>query len=403
MMQPILPTNPYLVQQQTSYIPVAPQQPQPNYNAVKIDVHNPSVSAPSMPYAPQSMPQPQYAPVTNPYYTYPQATLYDYPQAPQNVQPYYMPQNISYPQPTQAYVTPGMVLPAQNAINNSIAAEQAAQSVLSAVTPQVQQQNINAPQDVKAPEPVVTAPVSEPAKAAEAKAPEVVPPAPITPQVDLNSFISKLTNPDYEVQAATMEEIANMVKNDPSKATELLDEKVVSALLNIMNADTSKLEGPSAEQLAARQKMLSGQSLTDAEQKLANTITPMELAERNKSYAMFTTSIMQKLFGDEVQKLANTTVPLTELPGAVNIVEQLKDNPNPMVRTSAIESLSYIQRPEYKEDLKTLFEIAQNDKDKGVQETAKVALQKLNEMPAADTQKTAKTVEMKPQQVAQAA
>lgn len=356
-----------------------------------------------MPYAPQSMPQPQYAPVTNPYYTYPQATLYDYPQAPQNVQPYYMPQNISYPQPTQAYATPGMVLPAQNAINNSIAAEQAAQSVLSAVTPQVQQQNINAPQDVKAPEPVVTAPVSEPAKVAETKAPEVVPPAPITPQVDLNSFISKLTNPDYEVQAATMEEIANMVKNDPSKATELLDEKVVSALLNIMNADTSKLEGPSAEQLAARQKMLSGQSLTDAEQKLANTITPMELAERNKSYAMFTTSIMQKLFGDEVQKLANTTVPLTELPGAVNIVEQLKDNPNPMVRTSAIESLSYIQRPEYKEDLKTLFEIAQNDKDKGVQETAKVALQKLNEMPAADTQKTAKTVEMKPQQVAQAA
>ena len=47
---------------------------------------------------------------------------------------------------------------------------------------------------------------------------------------DRKTFIAKLTNPDYEVQANAMEEIANMVKDEPQKATELLDEKVVNAL-----------------------------------------------------------------------------------------------------------------------------------------------------------------------------
>ena len=48
-----------------------------------------------------------------------------------------------------------------------------------------------------------------------------------------------------------------------------------------------------------------------------------------------------------------------------------------MVRTSAIEALSYIQQPAYKKDLTTLFTIAQNDQDKNVQDAAKVALEKL--------------------------
>ena len=139
---------------------------------------------------------------------------------------------------------------------------------------------------------------------------------------------------------------------------------------------------------------MKGEQLSDADKKLATTITPMEQAERNKSYAMFTSSIMQKLYGDEVAKLTGSTVPLTELPGAVTIVEQLKNNPNPMVRTSAIEALSYIQQPAYKQDLTTLFTIAKNDQDKNVQEAATAALAKLEQLPAEQT--TAKEVKMEP-------
>ncbi len=351
--------NPYMHPQMQPNMPYMAQQatPAPNYNAVKIDVHNPSVSAPGVGQV--AMNVPQYAQPTMPYYSYPQAQLYDYPQA--QTQPYYMPQQpVNYTPVAPAATTPAIPAP-QNVAPEAVQA--APQQV-------IQQQNINTPAPVVTQQPAATPKV------------EVEQPVPMAPQVDLNSFIAKLSNPDYEVQANAMEEIANMVKDEPQKATELLDEKVVNALNTIVNTDSSKLAGPTAEQITAREKLKKGEKLSEAEQKLATTITPKEQAERNKSYAMFTSSIMQKLYGDEVAKLTGSTVPLTELPGAVTIVDQLKNNPNPMVRTSAIEALSYIQKPEYKQDLTTVFNIAKNDQDKDVQEAAAAALAKLDQLPA---------------------
>lgn len=299
--------NPYMQPQMQPYMPQQfPQAtPAPNYNAVKIDVHNPSVSAPGVGQV--AMNVPQYAAPTMPYYTYPQAQLYDYPQT--QAQPYYMP-------PQQQIVCPPC--PAATTPVQAQTVPVSPQIVEPAVTPAPQQvtQQVN----YNAPAPVVTQP--QPAEApktqeiaeqtpAEAPKVEIEQPVPMTPQVDLNSFIAKLTNPDFEVQANAMEEIANMVKDEPQKATELLDEKVVNALNTIVNTDSSKLAGPTAEQIAARQKLMKGEQLSDADKKLATTITPMEQAERNKSYAMFTSSIMQKLYGDEVAKLTGSTVPLT--------------------------------------------------------------------------------------------
>ena len=356
--------NPYMQPQMMPAYACQQPVPAPNYNAVKIDVHNPAVSAPGVGQV--AMNVPQYAQPTMPYYSYPQAQLYSYPQA--QTQPYYMPAQQSVVQQAPAAAEPAA---AQTVIPQVVAPQ-----------PVIQQQNINAPA------PMVSQPTaSQEAKTAEQPKVEIEQPVVMTPQVDLNSFIAKLTNPDFEVQANAMEEIANMVKDDPQKATELLDEKIVNALNNIINADSSKLAGPTQEQIAARQKLMKNEQLSDDDKKLATTITPMEQAERNKSYAMFTSSIMEKLYGDEVAKLTGSTVPLTELPGAVTIVEQLKNNPNPMVRTSAIESLSYIQQPAYKQDLTTLFTIAKNDQDKNVQEAATAALAKLDQMTQPQEQK----------------
>ena len=82
--------NPYMQPQMQPYAPqYAQATPAPNYNAVKIDVHNPSVSAPGVGQV--AMNVPQYAQPTMPLYNYPQAQFCtDYPKAP--VQPYYMPQ-----------------------------------------------------------------------------------------------------------------------------------------------------------------------------------------------------------------------------------------------------------------------------------------------------------------------
>lgn len=379
--------NPYMVQQQTTYMPV-PQQPK--LNAVNIEINNPTVGGQGVG---QQQYNPQYAQPTMPYYTYPQATLYNYPQAPAQ-QPTYYPPVLEQPvqpavaQAPQVAVAPQVtVTPQAPQAPQPIEAE-IPQPVAAPVAPlPVQQQNINvapaAPQPVevpaapKIPEPVVSTPSTKETAPIAVK-PEVVTPEPVAPQVDLNSFIAKLSNPDFDVQAAGMEEIANMVKESPDKATELLDSKVFDTLTNIINFDSSKLEGPTKEQVAAREKIMTGKDVTEQEKVLANTITPKEQAERNKSYALFTAAIMQKLYGDEVTRLSNTVVPLTELPGAISVVDQLKDNPNPMVRASAIEALSYIQNPSYKKDLTTLFTVAKNDQDPGVAEAAKAALDKLN-------------------------
>ncbi len=335
---------------------------QPNYNAVKIDIHNPSVGVPNM-CQPQAQYQPQYAPVTAPIYNVPQMPIYQPQQPVMQPQPMMQPQAPVYypqqplPQPMPVY-QPQVVQPQPYPQQPVI----------------VEQQNNNGP--IVQPQPTTAPAVPAP----QVSQPEVVAPETPAPTVDLNAFISRLTNPDFEAQSAAMEDIANMVKEKPQQATELVDQKVFDALNNIIAFDSSKLEGPSQAQIDARQKIMTGKAVSDDETKLANTMAPREQAERNKSYALFTIAIMDKLYADEVKKLANTTVPLTELPEATNVVNQLKDNPNPMVRASAIEALSYIQTPEYKKDLTTIFTVAKNDQDADVANAANAALEKLNQV-----------------------
>ena len=394
---------------------------QPNYNAVKIDIINPSVGTPSC--------NSQYAQPTMPYYNYPQQQVYTYPQAQQT--PYYPPVadavyaptgvNVNYPQaqipqqpvaqlpqpqinqvPQQPVQQPAavaqqpQVTQAQSADAVANATQKCPQGQVAVCVPAdqaeairqqvaqnqtIQQQNINVPPTQTSTEvpPVVPQPqVSQPQSAQVVKEqPEVVASETIAPQLDLNSFIARFANPDFEVQAAAMEDVATLVKDDPAKATELVDAKVFDSLAGILSFNSNNVAGPTAEQIAARQKIMEGKDVSDAERDLANTMSVKEQAERNKSYALYTTALLQKLYSDEVAKLTNNVLPLTELPNAVAVVDNLKDNPNPMVRGSAIEALSYLQRPEYKKDLETVFSIAKNDVDPRVAQTAQEALERL--------------------------
>lgn len=356
---------PYVVQQ--AFVPAPQAQPQPKLNAVNIEINNPTVGNQG------AAQQPQYAPVTMPTYAYPQAPVYNYPQA--QTQPVYYPQQMpqpalpvapqAAPEPAPAPVAPQpqqvQVVPAQ--VNNN--------APVQPVAPQITE----APAAPAVPSPVVT----EAPKAPEQK-PEVVQPEAVTPQVDVNAFASRLTGNNYDDQEAAMKEITNTIKNSPEKADSLLDSKIVDALSNLIDVDTTSLEDVTPEQVAAREKMLAGKEVTDQEKELANTLSPKEKAERNKSYALFTLATIQKCYGEEIAKLSDKPVPLTELPGAAKVVDTLKDNPDPLVRASAIQALSYIQRPEYKKDLTTVFTVATNDADKGVADTAKAALEELNKI-----------------------
>ena len=295
----------------------------PSYNAVQINMDTPTVNAP----------QPGY--------------YYDYPQA--EGQPYYQP----IPQP--------------------------------AVQPAPQQPKAEVP----APS-VEQTPKEEPKE--EPKA-----------EVDIDKVVANLSDPDFDKQALQMDEIAKKGMTNEADAVPYVQEEVFKKLIDIMDVDSSKLEGPTEKQLELRAKVEENDNaiaqaeekgidpktiklpheVTPEEEKFARTTTPMEQAERNKEYALFTTAILQKTYGDEIEKRSGNVVPLTDLPAAAQVVNELKENPNPAIRTAAIDSLRYIQRPEYKDDLSKIYTIAQSDADETVSIAAGEALKSLDEAPKA--------------------
>lgn len=322
----------------------AMQQPRrqsfaPSYNAVQINLDTPTLNAPpAMPYYPPVNMEQYQPPKTAPTG---QTTTPPAPQAPQAPQ------------------TPAQVPP-------PVLDGQAPQAPQAPQTPQTPQVEIKQPDD----------------KGPDALAEEA---------------FKGLSSPDYDTQALAMEGIAKKGLENQD-VVPYVQENIFDRLIEIMNTDTSKLAGPTEQQTAIRNKMAendeamkkateAGQNpetvklphnLTQQEVDEGNRLSPYEQAERNKEYAMFTTCILQKTYADKLEELSGNVPPVTELPGSKAIITTLKENQNPDMRKSAIDALRYVERPEYKDDLTTLYTIAQNDADQGVSEAATQALESLN-------------------------
>lgn len=301
----------------------------PSYNAVQINLDTPTLNAPQTPY------------------------YYDYPQA--NGQPYYPPVQPQQPQPQQPVNVP------------------------QPQTEQPQQtQQPQAPADVNAPNGTNT---------------------PAANNVDMNQVLANLSSPDLDKQAIQLEEIASKGLKNEADAAPYVQEDVVQKLIDIVNVDSTKLAGPTEQQIQLREKVAQNDmaiynaqqagkdpstvelpnKLTPDEEKLAAEQTPLEKAERNKEYALFTMAVLQKTYGDTIEKETGNVVPLTDLPGAAVVVDELKGNQNPAIRSAAVDALRHIQRPEYKNDLSQLFTIAKSDADEGVVAAADYALQHIDD------------------------
>ena len=228
---------------------------------------------------------------------------------------------------------------------------------------------------------------------------EIVSGEEIKPDVDISLVVSNLTNKDFDVQAQQMEEIARVSLDNSENAVPYIVRDVFANLIDIAKKDSSELAAPTDAQIAIRKKMIANYltmevaraankpaqlpyQLTEAEISLANEISPMEQAERNKEYALYTIAILDKVYTDEVEKQTGNIVPMTDIPGTSAIVDVLRYNPNSGVKVAAIDALRHIQRPEYKEELTTLYTLAQADTNRQVAETAARALQSLNEVSA---------------------
>ena len=371
-----------------------PVQAQPSYNAVKIDIHNPKVTdaCPTYPSA-YNMPM-------NPYYSYPQAATVPYyqPMPQPQVVPY---PNVAQPQPLPVpqYVAPQQTIPqctcpihqqpqqvvqqptvqpvpvvvptpvpqvpVQQVINNGVPAQQTIQQN-PAQTPQVQPQQtvVN---------PVVT-PNVEVQPQVNAK---VVTPNATMVNEDITPVLKGLQSNNMAEQSAALSKIGEVAENK-QEVKKYLETSVLDGLVNILNADTSKLEPATKEQIEARTKLMNGQQLSDAEKNLAMTLAPQEFADRNKQHALYSMAILQKALAEAIEEKTGEKLSIEKLPAINNIVDTVKSNPNPLLRASALVALAHLNKEEYKPVLSEIFQLAQNDKDPNVKQVAQEALNKLN-------------------------
>ena len=333
------------------------QQPAPEYNAIKINIIDPKVNAPGSQQAP------------TPVYSYPQAAVYSYPQAQTQTQ-------------APAYnLQPGYCIPAPVCSPQPAVVQQQGQVFMQPQQPQqlapvqvpapqvINQQTVNQiPQSVIPQQPV-------PAPVAETVPPAAAPEVNKAPAADVPAFTQRIKSDNLEDVGKAIEEVADIAQTRP--APELLDTDLMEALLGVIGKDSSTLEAPTEKQKELRQQALEGKQLSEADMAEANKISPLEMAERNKQYALFTTAILQSQLIDEFKKANNITPDIKDLPGMEQIVTTVKDNPNPMLRASALAALAYNARPEYKPVMKEIFELSKQDADENVQKVAEEGLAKL--------------------------
>lgn len=245
----------------------------------------------------------------------------------------------------------------------------------------VPQPQIETPAPVYLEAPAAAVPQQAPVTAAPQQAPVAAAPVVEQPTVATNpaispeSFAGKLNSTDLDAQTAAIEEVAEIVKNNETTAPILLDTQIFDALVGILNKDTSALEGPSPEVIALREKPQD--KLSEADKQKAATPSPLEKAEINKQYALYTIAYMQERLNNELEKRNGQTLELKDLPCIENVVETVKSNPNPMLRISGIAALSHIAKPQYKADLTQVFELAKADEDARVKEAAAKAIETL--------------------------
>lgn len=323
----------------------------PSYNAVQINLDTPTLNAPpAMPYYP-----------------------------PVNMEPYQQPTTTEAPKGQE----PAATVPPQY-------------QPPTATTAPVPQTPAQVP-------PPVLDTTTAPAGPAEQPQVEIKPADDKAAQTLADEAFKGLSSADYDTQALAMEDIAKKGLNNQEDVIPYVQENILDRLIDIMNADSTNLAGPTERQVELRNKISendkaieeavkAGQdpasvklpnAVTPEEEAEANQLSPAEQVERNKEYAMFTTAILQKTYADVLQKETGTVPPLTELPGSKAVITTLKTSENPEMAISAIDALRYVQRPEYTADLTTLYTIAQNDARPEVSEAATAALASLNENPTA--------------------
>ena len=150
----------------------------------------------------------------------------------------------------------------------------------------------------------------------EPKKPEIIPSENIMPKVDIGLVNENLTSKDKDVQAQQIEEIVRTAIMDKENAKNYLVSDVFTNLIKITEEDATKLAPPTKEQVEARKKLIANimavekdrnainnlpYKMSDEEVAKAANLSPMELTERNKEYAITALGILAELFIEDYE------------------------------------------------------------------------------------------------------
>ena len=350
-------------------------QPTPQASAVNIQIFDPKAYSNG---AHQTIP--------NPMYSYPQQSVYAQPFVNQYQQ--YMPQ-------PQAFVAPQYQPVAQVAPQPTVqpTVQPAGQLLAQPVTDNAQ---------------AMPAPVLTQNQPAQASSQEVAPNANGAPQnvnvvsptqqdqtsVDVNALIEGLKSTDSKTQADAITKIASYAQGSPELQNAVLTEPVMKGLIDVVKQDTSGLQGPTEQQVAAINKAASGAQLTPEEEALTTNLAPKTLADKNRAIALYTLAILQKNQRDEIDRYNQTQDPNNQLPqikindliGYTEMENAARNDSEKEVKLAAIQALGYIARPEDKQALEPVLTTAAQDTEPLIQQVANEALATLGSAPAAAQQ-----------------
>lgn len=199
------------------------------------------------------------------------------------------------------------------------------------------------------------------------------------PVFDTNEVVKTLNSKDLKEQTIGLATIAFICEENPKVAKQFLNPPIMKALTDVLKQDSRKLAGPTPEQIKLRKEVMEGKKISDEQMKIATQTSPMELCERNKQFAIYTIALLDTVLINEFDKNNKTSsekveLEMRDLPGMDAVVNVLKTNPNPVLRTTAIEALFFIAKPEFNPVIKPILKAATNDKDAQVSKTAKKAL-----------------------------
>lgn len=322
-------------------------------NAVSINIFNPQAYG----GVPQGANNNVSAPYSyqNPIYAMPQASLYQ-PQAAMPAQyPIYQPiQQAVIPEqaPAQQPIAPAPQMMPNSVIDSNAQAPDANQA----------QQVQTAAQEVQQPE------VAEVQNNNNAQV------------INIDELTKGLQSTDNDTKAKTINQIAEYVQSTPETALQVVSEPIMKSLVNIINEDTSALEGPTDQQIAIAEKIAKGEQLTPEENALSEQLSPRDKANKNRIFALYTLAMIQKLQRDELNQYIETQkangeqpiepLPIDQLIGYNDIVNVINNDPRPEVKVAAIQALQYVAEPQDKASIEAVLKDSLNSQDEAVKSAA---------------------------------